>query len=78
MKHGVKHKVPEDLKRVLVCNKDLLAIRYDLTVLSRNEWICFIISVKKEETRKKHIERLKSDLLKGKRRPCCWASCPHR
>ena len=78
MKHGVKHKVPKDLKDVLFSDKNLLSIWNSLTPLSRNEWICFIVSVKKEETRIKHIKRLHNDLLKGKRRPCCWAGCGHR
>jgi len=28
--------------------------------------------------RTEHIKRLCDDLLKGKRRPCCWPKCPHR
>ena len=35
-------------------------------------------SLKKDETREKHIERTRSELLEGKRRPCCWPGCPHR
>ena len=49
-----------------------------LAPLARNEWICWVTIVKKEETRKEHLTRLKEDLLKGKRRPCCWPGCPHR
>ena len=72
---GVVHKVPEDLGKALskVPNE-----WNDLTPLARNEWICWVISVKKAETRKQHIERVSADLLKGKRRPCCWPGCPHR
>jgi hypothetical protein len=33
--------------------------------------------VKKQETREKHLQRLQEDLLKGKKRPCCWPGCPH-
>ena len=74
---GTAHKVPADLKRALASQK-VLGAWNDLTPLARNEWICWVISVKKAETRKEHIERLRADLLKGKRRPCCWPGCKHR
>jgi hypothetical protein len=25
-----------------------------------------------------HIKRVRSELLEGKRRPCCWLGCTHR
>ena len=74
---GVIHKVPEDLREVLISNLDILEKWNNLTSRARNEWICWITIVKKSETRKHHIERLCSDILKGKRRPCCWPGCPH-
>jgi uncharacterized protein YdeI (YjbR/CyaY-like superfamily) len=75
---GVVHEVPEDLKKALSSSSELLIAWNDLTPLARNEWICWVISVKKEETRRNHIERLSRELLEGKRRPCCWPGCPHR
>ncbi|MBI2148718.1 YdeI/OmpD-associated family protein [Candidatus Woesearchaeota archaeon] len=75
---GVVHKVPADLKKALISNNTTLDAWKDLTPLSRNEWICWITSVKKSKTRKYHIERARVELSKGKRRPCCWAGCPHR
>ncbi len=75
---GVVHTVPADLRKALVLNLDVLAKWNDLTPLARNEWICWTISFKKAETRQEHIERLCSQLLEGKRRPCCWPGCPHR
>ena len=75
---GVVHKVPKDLHIVLSNNTQLRDIWNHLTPLSRNEWLCYITIVKKVDTREKHILRLKNDLLSGKRRPCCWAGCPHR
>jgi uncharacterized protein YdeI (YjbR/CyaY-like superfamily) len=75
---GVVHQVPADLRKVLTANPDVLGIWNNLTPLSRNEWICWTTIVKKEETRKEHIERLCVELLEGKRRPCCWPGCPHR
>jgi uncharacterized protein YdeI (YjbR/CyaY-like superfamily) len=75
---GVVHDVPADLMNVLIASSNIREAWNDLTPLARNEWICWIISVKKDETRRNHIRRLSEELLKGKRRPCCWAGCPHR
>jgi len=75
---GVVHILPEDLKLSILSNSGVTEIWNSLTPLARNEWICWVISVKKTETRNKHIERLLSDLQNGKRRPCCWPGCPHR
>lgn len=75
---GVVHTVPKDLRALLTTSKSLLAAWESLTPLARNEWICWTISVKKAETRNDHLRRLKEELLKGKRRPCCWPGCPHR
>jgi uncharacterized protein YdeI (YjbR/CyaY-like superfamily) len=74
---GVIHEIPSDLRKALTIPK-VRAAWNDLTPLARNEWICWTISVKKEETRKQHVERVREDLLKGKRRPCCWPGCKHR
>lgn len=75
---GVVHTVPKDVKGVLLEVPKLLELWNGLTPLARNEWICWITIVKKPETRSEHISRLREDLLKGKRRPCCWPGCPHR
>ena len=72
------HETPEDIKTLLEHNPELNTKWESLTPLARNEWICWVITVKKEETRIAHRERLQSDLLNGKRRPCCWPGCPHR
>lgn len=74
---GVVHKVPDDLKETLIAKSDVLEKWNSLTPLARNEWICWTTIVKKPETRKEHITRLCEDLIKGKRRPCCWPGCPH-
>lgn len=75
---GVVHKVPEDLSEALTSDSDVLEIWENLTPLSRNEWICWVEFVKKPETRKEHIKRVCTELLEGKRRPCCWLGCIHR
>lgn len=75
---GVVHEVPDDLRAALLADESALERWQDLTPLSRNEWICWTVSNKKTETRKNHVERVVSELLEGKRRPCCWAGCMHR
>ncbi len=75
---GVAHTVPADLYSVLTSDESVLERWNDLTPLARNEWICWVITNKKPGTRQKHIERTATELLAGKRRPCCWAGCPHR
>ena len=75
---GVVHTVPADMRKSLICDKAALTKWESLTPLARNEWICWTISVKKEETRNEHIKRLIVELTQGKRRPCCWIGCIHR
>jgi|SRR6266498_234028 hypothetical protein len=75
---GVVHKVPADLRKALTSDPDALAKWNDLTPLARNEWICWVTFVKKDETRKEHVKRTISELKQGMRRPCCWLGCIHR
>ncbi len=75
---GVVHRLPEDLRSALLSDSKALAAWESLTPLARNEWICWTISVKKEETRKEHVKRVRSELKEGMRRPCCWLGCIHR
>lgn len=75
---GTVHKIPEDLKKALASDKAAKTAWEDITPLARNEWICWVISVKKLETRKEHIERTVTELKEGIRRPCCWIGCIHR
>ncbi len=76
--NGTVHEVPEDLRRALAADSAALAAWENITPLARNEWICWVISVKKEETRKEHVRRAVSELKDGVRRPCCWMGCVHR
>jgi hypothetical protein len=75
---GVVHQLPPDLQKALASDAPALAVWESLTPLARNEWICWTTSVKKEETRKEHVERVCAQLKEGKRRPCCWIGCIHR
>ena len=75
---GVVHELPKDLEDALRREPIALATWQDVTPLARNEWICWIESAKKDETRRKRIDWGCENLSDGKRRPCCWPGCPHR
>jgi len=75
---GVVHRVPADLRKALISDRGALAAWEGLTPLARNEWICWVTFVKKDETRKEHVKRTISELKEGMRRPCCWIGCIHR
>lgn len=78
IKKGPVHKMPTDLQKALRTAPKAEALWKDITPLARNEFICWVISAKKPETRNHRIERTRAELIEGKRRPCCWAGCPHR
>ena len=75
---GVVHDLPDDLGSALKGSPAALAAWHDITPLARNEWICWVQSPKKPETRAKRILWGCDSLSEGKRRPCCWPGCPHR
>jgi hypothetical protein len=75
---GTAHKLPADLQKALNADKKAFVAWESLTPLARNEWICWVTFVKKQETRDDHVERVVSQLKEGDRRPCCWIGCPHR
>lgn len=75
---GVTHQIPTDLRKALISDKAALSAWEDITPLARNEWICWVTFVKKDETRKDHVKRTVSELKEGMRRPCCWIGCIHR
>lgn len=75
---GVVHDVPADWRKALLDTPLVQALWQDITPLARNEWICWILDAKKQETRERRIEVGLSKLKSGMRRPCCWAGCTHR
>jgi uncharacterized protein YdeI (YjbR/CyaY-like superfamily) len=75
---GSAHDLPADLKKALSSDSKALSAWEDITTLARNEWICWVISVKQPGKRQEHIERVCSELKEGMRRPCCWYGCVHR
>ena len=75
---GLVHEVPNDMEKALRSDDDIIARWNALTPIQRNEWICWVTIVKKQETRTEHIVRMLEDLKDGKKKPCCWPGCPHR
>ena len=65
---GVVHDLPADLRTALASDAQARAAWEDITPLARNEWICWAISVKRDETRRQHVERVCSELREGMRR----------
>lgn len=75
---GVVHGLPEDFQRAIMDNPVALEAWEDITPLARNEWICWVEEAKKAVTRRRRIDMGISQLVEGKRRPCCWPGCSHR
>ncbi len=75
---GAVHNMPADLRKAIAAVPRAQAVWDDITPLAKNEWICWVTSGKKAETRGIRIEKALSKLKGGMRRPCCWAGCPHR
>lgn len=68
--------IPTDLNKALSKDSAVKALWKDLTPIAQRDFVSWIESAKKPETRKARIERTPDMLLKGKRRPCCYAVVP--
>lgn len=75
---GFLHIIPKDFNKMFSSFPAVKIIWEDITPLAKNEWICWIQSAKKVETRDRRIKIMCENLIVGKRRPCCWAGCTHR
>jgi len=65
-------KVPADLRRALAANPAAKATWADITPVARRDWIHWITSGKKAETRAKRIDTACDKLASGMRRACCF------
>ncbi len=66
-------KVPADLRKALASAPDKAREAWsDITPAARRDFIFWITSPKRPETRVKRIETACDMLVKGKRRPCCF------
>lgn len=75
---GAVHRMPPDFLDAVRSDPIATDVWADITPLARNEWICWVTSAKKDETRNRRIAVGLDKMRKGMRRPCCWAGCPHR
>ncbi|HVI59574.1 MAG TPA: YdeI/OmpD-associated family protein [Luteimonas sp.] len=64
--------VPADLRKALAANPDAKATWDDITPVARRDWIHWITSGKKAETRGKRIDTACDKLASGMRRACCF------
>ena len=66
-------KVPAEMRKALAAaHPKARAVWSDITPIARRDWIQWIESAKREETRLKRIKNCCDMLAKGKRRPCCF------
>jgi uncharacterized protein YdeI (YjbR/CyaY-like superfamily) len=72
------HRIPADLRKAIESDSMAKRLWTEITPLARTEWICWVTSAKKDETRKRRITVGLDKMRNGMRRPCCWPGCPHR
>lgn len=72
MKEWPEPDVPADLKRALAGDSLAHALWQNVTPMAHWEWIRWIRSTHRQETRQRRIEVAISKLESGERRPCCW------
>jgi hypothetical protein len=65
-------KLPADLRKALAADAEARATWKDITPAARRDWIHWITSGKKAETRAKRIEVARDKLACGSRRACCF------
>jgi hypothetical protein len=65
-------KVPADLRKALAADPAAKATWSDITPVARRDWIAWITSGKKAETRGKRIAVACDKLASGNRRACCF------
>lgn len=63
--------VPTDLRVAFDTSRAAKTLWEDLTPTGRRDWIRWIESAKKPETRARRVTRTVEQLSEGKRRPCC-------
>ncbi|HZL36933.1 MAG TPA: YdeI/OmpD-associated family protein [Tepidisphaeraceae bacterium] len=64
--------VPSDLRKALAATPKARNAWSDITPVARRDWIQWITSGKRAETRKLRLDKACDMLAKGKRRPCCF------
>ena len=64
--------IPDDIKNALNDDPEMHKLWLNCTTKGRWEWIRWIRSTANPDTRKLRIEKSRSKLKKGLRRPCCF------
>lgn len=64
--------LPPDLRKALVASPAAMATWKDITARARRDWIHWVTSGKKAETRIKRIDTACDKLASGQRRACCF------
>jgi Bacteriocin-protection, YdeI or OmpD-Associated/Domain of unknown function (DUF1905) len=65
-------RVPPDLRTALAAAPEARALWSDITPVARRDWIHWITSAKRPETRARRIDSACDMLAAGKRRVCCF------
>lgn len=65
-------RVPSDLRKALAGQPAARAVWKDITPVARRDWIQWIVSAKRAETRARRIGNACDMLASGKRRACCF------
>jgi hypothetical protein len=65
-------RVPVDLRKALAAAPKARAVWSDITPVARRDWIVWITSAKRSETRARRIQNACEMLAAGKRRVCCF------
>lgn len=64
--------VPADLRKALAAAPEARGLWSDITPAARQDWIHWITSAKRQETRERRIHNACNMLASGKRRVCCF------
>jgi hypothetical protein len=65
-------RIPPDLRKALAAAPKAKALWSEITPAARRDWIDWITSAKREETRARRVGAACDMLAKGKRRVCCF------
>jgi hypothetical protein len=65
-------RVPADLRKALASAPKARAVWKDITPVARRDWIQWIVSARRPETRARRVDNACSMLAGGKRRICCF------
>jgi len=65
-------RVPADLRKALAAAPEARSLWSDITPIARRDWIQWITSAKRPETRARRVDNACKMLAAGKRRVCCF------